>query len=381
MVVPRFCNTGERVEKDGVSPSLCALRPGIYRQGVTVLERWWSNDPSERYWLEVSARGDDLGVDLNAPTVNEKGEWFWSYELLREVQDGDIVLHYDRGVQHAIVAWSWAVGTAWPDTVVWAARGTVARSLNIQPHERPGRRVSLRGPFWLATPLTLQRIREEQAGLEIVRGGRVYFPFELGSRPTRPMQGYLFKLPAAFVGLFFELQEVPRPGGGALPDLPPGAESAVPALAPGVERPDFVPKKEDVRSREARPWSRDPSEVDRALSAHARVERLVAEAATREGWTAHGYRPGDPVFDPLLERSSGDLPAVVVEVKSTTATNEEKQLRLALGQVLRYRQLLEPGEEVATLRPHRPRWLVQADSDKNCATGLDTFQPEMLTRR
>jgi hypothetical protein len=33
-----------------------------------------------------------------------------------------------------------------------------------------------------------------------------------------------------------------------------------------------------------------------------------------------------------------------VEVKSTTATNEEKQLRLALGQALRYRQLIEGSD-------------------------------------
>lgn len=34
----------------------------------------------------------------------------------------------------------------------------------------------------------------------------------------------------------------------------------------------------------------------------------------------------------------------VAEVKSVTASNEEKQLRLGLGQVLRYRQALETAE-------------------------------------
>jgi hypothetical protein len=96
--------------------------------------RWWEADPRERYWLEVSARGDDLGVDLNAPTLNEVGQSFWSYDLLREVEDGDVVLHYDRG-ERAILAWSSTVGTAWPDTVIWAARGTFARGRHIEPHE------------------------------------------------------------------------------------------------------------------------------------------------------------------------------------------------------------------------------------------------------
>jgi hypothetical protein len=44
-------------------------------------------------------------------------------------------------------------------------------------------------------------------------------------------------------------------------------------------------------------------------------------------------------------------------------------------------QLVEPDKEADMLRPQRPGWLVQADSDKERATGLDTFQPEMLTRR
>lgn len=119
------------------------------------LERWSATDPQERYWLEVSDRGDDLGIDLNGPTTNEVGRPFWSYDLLLEVRDGDIVLHYDRS-DHAIVGWSIATGTAWPDQVVWAARGTFARGRNIQPHVRPGRRVSLNGPFNLTQPLTLR---------------------------------------------------------------------------------------------------------------------------------------------------------------------------------------------------------------------------------
>jgi hypothetical protein len=196
--------------------------------------------------------------------------------------------------------------------------------------------------------LTLERIRERQGELGDIRGERLYFPFELGSRETRPMQGYLFKLPLSFVELFPELAGVPRFERAAASSVAPEPAASEPPAPAGVgERPLFVPKNEDVRSREARPWSRDPSEVDRALSAHARIERLVAEAAAAKGWAARGYGPGDPVFDLLLEKDDGTPPAVVVEVKSTTATNEEKQLRLALGQVLRYRQLLEAaGSEV-----------------------------------
>jgi hypothetical protein len=309
---------------------------------MSVLDLWWAGHPAERYWLEVGDRGPDLGVDLNAPTRNERGQPFWSYDLLREVRERDFVLHYDRS-ERAIIAWSRAVGRAWPDDVVWAARGTSAREQNIRPHERPGLRVSLEGPYWLQRPLTLAGIRAMQPALVSVRADRPYFPFELGSRETRPMQGYLFKLPVAFLELFPELHEVLRIGLAAPERRRRTGVTQVLPVRPS-ERPEFVPRNEAVRSREARPWARDPSEVDRALATHARIERLVAEAAVAEGWRARAYGRGDPVFDLLLERTDGAAPTVVVEVKSLTATNEEKQLRLALGQVLRYRQLLQAAE-------------------------------------
>ena len=270
------------------------------------------------------------------------------------------MLHYDRSVK-AVVGWSFGVGRSWGDTVVWGARGTSAREKNIQPHERPGRRHALRGPFGLATPLTLSRLRGEQTALVTARADRKYFPFELGTRPTRPMQGYLFKVPAAFLGIFSELDQVPRfLGQDAVTVF--DRELVEPEVGDRAERPDFRPRNEAMRSRRAEPWSRDPSEVDRGLSSHARIERLVAEAGQALGWRPKAYAAGDPVFDLLLVRD-GNERAVVVEAKSTTKANEEKQLRLALGQVLRYRQLLcRSGAEVVAMialeqAPTDSRWL------------------------
>jgi hypothetical protein len=197
--------------------------------------------------------------------------------------------------------------------------------------------MSLNGPVLLAQALSLDRIRARRVRLEEMRVGRPYFPFELGSRPARPVQGYLFKLPAEFVDLFPELEEVPRHREELAARLP-SPRRRIDHARKG-ERDQFVPRNEEVRSRQARPWLRDPSEIDRALTSHARIERLVAEAASAEGWDARRMGPGDPPFDLLLVRPSDSL-EVVVEAKSTTVVNEEKQLRLALGQVLRYRQVL-----------------------------------------
>jgi len=70
--------------------------------------------------------------------------------------------------------------------------------------------------------------------------------------------------------------------------------------------------------------------------------------------------PGEPVFDLAWEDSDG---IVVAEIKSLTERNEERQLRLALGQVLRYAQLLRgkghPVRSVVAVerRPSDDSWL------------------------
>ncbi len=163
---------------------------------------------------------------------------------------------------------------------------------------------------------------------------------------------------------------------------PPAARRRRATAGAKAARPAFQAKNEQVRSRRAEPWSRDPSEVDRGLAAHARIERLVAEAAADEGWQAKGYGEDDPEFDVLLEPPTPGAPAVVVEVKSTTARNEEKQLRLALGQVLRYQQLLHAtGDRVVAFvaieqPPRDPSWV-----DLCRENGVTLVWPEIIRQQ
>ncbi len=122
---------------------------------------WWLDRPEERYWLEVTDR-PDLGINLKAPQVNERGAEFWSYSLLRQVRPGDVVFHYDRA-KSAIVARSTATGQFWDDKIVWAARGTYARDAGIAPHERDGWYVGLESFTRLPTALSLDDIRSRTA--------------------------------------------------------------------------------------------------------------------------------------------------------------------------------------------------------------------------
>lgn len=169
---------------------------------------WWSDEPEERYWLEATDR-NDIGADLRAPLADSSDQPNWRYTLFREARPGDIVFHYD-GNANAITGSSVIAGAPVDRPIVWAARGSYARERGARPAELPGYAVPLRNFRRLDPPLTLGLLRERRADLEAIvtrlrkRHGKapLYFPFELGKRPVRPMQGYAFKLPAALVTRF-----------------------------------------------------------------------------------------------------------------------------------------------------------------------------------
>ena len=294
------------------------------------LHKWWVARPTERYWLEITGR-DDLGADLRAPLTNEHGRPFWSYSLLRCVRRGDVVFHYHRN-EGAIVAVSRATGTQWADVIVWAARGSSARDAGIEPHTRPGWYVGLEQFKPLATPLSLQLIR---AADQVLRtevdtlkrdvGEPLYFPMELSdSREARPMQGYLFKLPRFFAELFPQLAAE-----ATVSNRPISVQSVVPG--------EYRRAAEQASVAAGDPFSIDPAVKERALRSHAVTQNALADFLVARGFTPRSAVGSQPNFDIAWE--DGDT-LWVGEVKSLTYDNEEKQLRLGLGQVLRYRYLI-----------------------------------------
>ncbi len=104
----------------------------------------------------------------------------------------------------------------------------------------------------------------------------------------------------------------------------------------------------------------NPTLVDRALRGHATTQNGLADLLTSRGLTPRSPRPGEPQFDVAWTAGSA---LFVAEVKSLTERNEEQQLRLGLGQVLRYRNLLADGRQqvIAVLalerEPSDRRWL------------------------
>jgi hypothetical protein len=171
--------------------------------------RWWHGLRNERFWLESTDRSD-IGADLKAPLADDSDRPSWRYGLFRDAALGDIVFHYDKKVG-AIASVSRIAGAAEEAPIVWAARGTYARERGAVPVEVPGYRIPLADHRMLAEPVTLEELRAARTTLGLLYDaipstGARYFPFELSSRPVRPLQGYAFKLPASFVGAFAGLR-------------------------------------------------------------------------------------------------------------------------------------------------------------------------------
>lgn len=108
------------------------------------------------------------------------------------------------------------------------------------------------------------------------------------------------------------------------------------------------------------PFERDPQVLERSLGAHSALQNALADAANGRGYEPLSPLSLDPEFDLAWRLPDGTF--VLAEVKSATASNLEGQLRLGLGQVLRYGETLRAqGENVrhvlaVELEPSDPSW-------------------------
>lgn len=167
------------------------------------------------------------------------------------------------------------------------------------------------------------------------------------------MQPYLNELPAELVDAF--------------PQLAAAAASAASASSPTPSASTPTPLGEAYREArvsglpgEREPFGVDPALIERGLKGHADTENELARVFHDAGIEPRSRRPQEPTFDLAWEKNGS---VFVAEIKRMTDENEEGQLRLGLGQVLRNRHRLQAlGHEhvVAVLVPERaprdPSW-------------------------
>jgi len=180
--------------------------------------------------------------------------------------------------------------------------------------------------------------------------------------PTRAL-GYADResWPQLWDALLGDLDALGRLLGPGLPAQRPGSpEPAGPRLAfrPSALGTAYRPPDMSV-SRTRDPFLVDPDAIDRGTRAHQQTELLLAAALREVGLVPLSPELWDPPFD--LAWQHGDV-WYVVEVKSLRPSNEARQLRLGLGQVLDYRHASQGrGHEVRAIlmverEPAQPRW-------------------------
>jgi hypothetical protein len=122
----------------------------------------------------------------------------------------------------------------------------------------------------------------------------------------------------------------------------------------------YVAVSEDVTVAEGDPFERDPQQLERALRSHAVIQNALARLAVEHNFAPLSPGSSDPDFDFACRGRDGRL--VVVEVKSAKPSNLENQLRIGLGQLLRYGEAMAEKEDVAALvlavelEPADPVW-------------------------
>ena len=154
----------------------------------------------------------------------------------------------------------------------------------------------------------------------------------------KDMQGYLFKLPRAFVELF-----------GMTPSEP--ERILVAASSSSGLGSEYRDADEFLAVEERDPFATDPTLVERGIRGHATTQNSLAHYLRSVGSEPRSPRANEPNFDVAWQVADRIF---VAEVKSVTRMNEEKQLRLGLGQVLRYAdQLSHTGTVVPVLVAER----------------------------
>ena len=168
------------------------------------------------------------------------------------------------------------------------------------------------------------RIKED---MQTAIRGSLYFPFSFSKNKLHgAVQGYLVKFPKSIADEFEQLRDLVSKD---IDNSPVFVEQ----LGTSYRQAD-----ESVAITRHKPFEHDPDVIDRGSKAHRRIQNSLANFLLENGITPESPSNSKINFDIGWQVNETYF---IAEIKSITAKNEEKQLRLGLGQVLRYMSLVD----------------------------------------
>lgn len=308
---------------------------------------WWEASQDERYWCEITDR-PDIGADLKCPQADEQGKPYWSYSLIRSVWPGDVVFHYSTRAM-AFVGVSVAGGPLEERPIVWAPHGTVGRVKNETRQARAGWWLPLFGHIQLPRPLTLDSLQapDEQTWIrqwiaDKQKAGSVSAPFQLYPGKLRAAQGYLTKMPFAFVSRWEPMKKAAErlarfsdDFDGMAQLFPPTAVASsvigVSAFAPKSDA-DYVAFIKGGQQRRTR--------------SHETLVKAAGEFLSARGALVATPHP--------LDLTLGNPTQVIFEAKACGSRSAGFAIREAVGQLHEYRHFIGPRTAQLCILLDRP---------------------------
>lgn len=307
------------------------------------MANWWDGDPAERYWCEVTDR-KDLGNDLHAPVHDQAGREYWSYSLIKLVQPGDVVFHYYTPTK-AFVAASIAGGPLRENRIIWQPHGTAGRNRELDEERASWLRpltafTHATEPLTLAaldTPAEIAWLKQWSSQVES-SGHSPRIPFQLRRDGLRGGQGYLFKMPAAAVNRWPILRQMAE----QLEDAAEVASSIVPPPSPTSSAKVKVSPTDDFKPKSDSDYvALVQNSIQHRTRSHERLVTAVGRWLRAKGAEVSTPHP----IDLLIRRPL----TVIVEAKTTRATEPLAAVRAAVGQLYEYRYFVGPRDALLAI--------------------------------
>jgi hypothetical protein len=159
-------------------------------------------------------------------------------------------------------------------------------------------------------------------------------------------------------------------------DTPPQAGAAPPPTAVSSVGVPYQATSPTIPAAPAAAYQMDPDKVGRGIQGHGATLAALAETVRAQNLKPLQHGKGNPPYDLAWETQTTIF---VAEVKSLTPANAEHQLRLGLGQVLRYWHAMTHHDKsvVAVLaveqQPIDPSWLALCER-----LGVHLVWPEVM---